>query len=131
MGVGTPEDLVYAVSKGIDMFDCVLPTRNARNGKVFTSRGVVNIKNAMHAKNKSPLDSNCHCYTCQNFECAYLHHLFKNQEILASMLLTRHNLYFYQHLMKRIREAIVAGEEALEELRKEVWTYKNSASFDT
>ena len=127
MGVGYPWDLVEAVLRGIDLFDCVIPTRNARNGKVFTSRGIINIKNAIHAKHRAPLDLNCDCYTCQNFECAYLHHLFKNQEILASMLLTRHNLYFYQHLMKRIRWAISEGEEVLESLRKEVWGYKESA----
>lgn len=127
MGVGYPWDLIEAVLRGIDLFDCVIPTRNARNGKVFTSRGVINIKNAVHAKNREPLDLNCNCYTCQNFECAYVHHLFKNQEILASMLLTRHNLHFYQNLMKRIRQAILDGEEVLESLRSEIWSYKRSA----
>ena len=127
MGVGYPWDLIEAVLRGIDLFDCVIPTRNARNGKVFTSRGIINIKNAIHAKNREPLDLNCACYTCQNFECAYVHHLFKNQEILASMLLTRHNLQFYQNLMKRIRQAILDGEGALESLRTEIWSYKRNA----
>lgn len=127
MGVGYPWDLIEAVLRGIDLFDCVIPTRNARNGKVFTSRGIINIKNAIHAKNREPLDPNCSCYTCQNFECAYVHHLFKNQEILASMLLTRHNLHFYQNLMKRIRQAILDGAEALESLRNEIWSYKRNA----
>jgi queuine tRNA-ribosyltransferase len=130
MGVGYPWDLVEAVLRGIDLFDCVIPTRNARNGKVFTSRGIINIKNAIHAKNKDPLDFNCECYACQNFECAYLHHLFKSQEILASMLLTRHNLHFYQTLMRRIRQAILDGKEELERLRVEVWSYKKSAVLD-
>ena len=127
MGVGYPSDIIEAVIRGIDIFDCVLPTRNARNGKVFTSRGIINIKNAIHAKNREPLDPNCSCYTCQNFECAYVHHLFKNQEILASMLLTRHNLHFYQNLMSRIRQAILDGAEALESLRNEIWSYKRNA----
>ena len=109
MGVGTPEDLVRGVCAGIDMFDCVLPTRNARNGHLFTSGGVVRIRNARHRADPGPIDENCNCYTCANFSRAYLHHLDRCGEILASVLMTIHNLSFYQALMAQLRGAIEAG----------------------
>ncbi len=109
MGVGTPEDLVHAVSQGIDMFDCVMPTRNARNGHLFTRFGDVKIKNARHRTDQNPLDASCDCYTCQNFSRAYLHHLFRTKEILGSMLNTIHNLRYYQNLMAGMRTAIETG----------------------
>ncbi len=109
MGVGTPEDLVFAVSQGIDMFDCVMPTRNARNGHLFTRFGDVKIKNARYKTDTSPLDSSCSCYTCSQFSRAYLHHLFRNGEILGGMLNTIHNLHFYQTIMAEMRDAIEAG----------------------
>lgn len=106
MGVGTPEDLVNAVSQGIDMFDCVMPTRNARNGWLFTQFGDVKIKNATYKKDMQPLDADCACYTCQNFTRAYLHHLYKVGEILGARLNTIHNLHYYQVLMQDMRDAI-------------------------
>lgn len=106
MGVGTPQDLVEAVSRGIDMFDCVMPTRNARNGHLFTSEGVIKIRNAKHKTDTGPLDPNCDCYTCQNFSRAYLHHLDKCKEMLGAQLNTIHNLHYYQTLMSNIRDAI-------------------------
>jgi len=112
MGVGTPEDLVNAVSQGIDMFDCVLPTRNARNGWLFTRRGTVKIRNAVHAADTEPLDETCPCYTCRNFTRAYLHHLQRVNEILGARLNTLHNLTYYQQLMAELREAIAAGRLA-------------------
>ena len=109
MGVGTPEDLVFSVKAGIDMFDCVMPTRNARNGHLFTRFGDVKIKNARHKTDTGPLDPSCTCYTCQNFTRAYLHHLFRCGEILGGMLNTIHNLHFYQTIMAEMRAAIEAG----------------------
>jgi queuine tRNA-ribosyltransferase len=109
MGVGTPEDLVDAVSHGIDMFDCVMPTRNARNGWLFTQYGDIKIKNAGYKQDLKPLDSDCNCYTCQNFSRAYLHHLHKVGEILGARLNTIHNLHYYQVLMQGMRSAIEAG----------------------
>jgi queuine tRNA-ribosyltransferase len=109
MGVGTPEDLVGAVMAGIDMFDCVLPTRNARNGWLFTRHGTVKIRNAAHAADTRPLDEACACYTCRNFSRAYLHHLQRVNEILGARLNTLHNLFYYQQLMAKLREAIAAG----------------------
>ena len=109
MGVGTPEDLVNGVQNGIDMFDCVMPTRNARNGHLFTRYGDVKIKNARHKTDTAPLDASCDCYTCKNFSRAYLHHLFRAGEILGSMLNTIHNLHYYQTLMAEMRQAIAAG----------------------
>jgi queuine tRNA-ribosyltransferase len=106
MGVGTPEDLVNAVSQGIDMFDCVMPTRNARNGWLFTQYGDVKIKNATYKMDMQPLDSDCECYTCQHFTRAYLHHLHKVGEILGARLNTIHNLHYYQVLMQGMRDAI-------------------------
>lgn len=106
MGVGTPEDLVNAVSQGIDMFDCVMPTRNARNGWLFTQYGDVKIKNAFYKMDTQPLDADCDCYTCQHFTRAYLHHLHKVGEILGARLNTIHNLHYYQVLMQSMRDAI-------------------------
>lgn len=106
MGVGKPQDILEAVRRGIDMFDCVMPTRNARNGHLFTSGGVVKIRNAVHRHDTAPLDVNCDCYTCQNFSRAYLHHLEKCGEILGAQLNTIHNLRYYQNLMADIRRAI-------------------------
>jgi queuine tRNA-ribosyltransferase len=112
MGVGTPEDLVFAVSQGIDMFDCVMPTRNARNGWLFTRHGDIKIKNASHKADLSPLDESCGCYTCRHFTRAYLHHLHRTGEILGARLNTLHNLFYYQTLMRELREAIEAGSLA-------------------
>ena len=109
MGVGTPEDLVRSVTAGIDMFDCVMPTRNARNGHLFTRFGDVKIKNARHKTDTGPLDPSCSCYTCTQFSRAYLHHLFRCGEILGGMLNTIHNLHFYQTIMAEMRSAIEAG----------------------
>jgi queuine tRNA-ribosyltransferase len=109
MGVGTPGDIVAAVCRGIDMFDCVMPTRNARNGFLFTHAGVVKIRNARHRSDEGPLDPACDCYTCRNYSRAYLHHLDRCNEILGSRLNTIHNLRFYQTLMRQLREAIRAG----------------------
>ncbi len=109
MGVGTPRDLVEAVGRGIDMFDCVMPTRNARNGHLFTSEGIVRIRNAKYRDDAAPLDPACGCYTCRNYARAYLHHLDRCGEILAARLHTIHNLHYYQQLMQRMRGAIEAG----------------------
>lgn len=109
MGVGTPQDLVEGVLRGIDMFDCVMPTRNARNGHLFTSSGVVRIRNARHRDDANPLDAACRCYTCLNFSRAYLHHLDRSNEILGATLMTIHNLAFYHDLMAQLRGAIEAG----------------------
>lgn len=106
MGVGTPEDLVEGVYRGVDMFDCVMPTRNARNGTMFTSTGKVVIKNARYRDDKRPLDPNCDCYTCRNYSRAYLRHLFQCREILSYHLNTIHNLHYYLHLMAEMRDAI-------------------------
>lgn len=106
MGVGKPGDIIEAVRRGIDMFDCVMPTRNARNGHLFTSAGVVKIRNAAHREDTGPLDAQCDCYTCQNFSRAYLHHLEKTKEMLGAQLNTIHNTHFYQKLMQQIRTAI-------------------------
>jgi queuine tRNA-ribosyltransferase len=108
MGVGTPEDLVAAVMAGIDMFDCVLPTRNARNGWVYTRRGVIKLRNARHRDEVQPLDAECACYTCRHFTRAYLHHLQRVNEILGARLNTLHNLHYYQELMRGLRAAIEA-----------------------
>jgi queuine tRNA-ribosyltransferase len=110
MGVGTPEDLVEAVKRGVDMFDCVMPTRNARNGHLFTTTGVVRIRNSMHEKDTRPIDETCACYTCRNYSRAYLKHLDRCNEILGARLATIHNLHYYQQLMREIREAIQANK---------------------
>ncbi len=109
MGVGLPEDIIFSVERGIDMFDCVIPTRYARNGTVFTNRGKLRITNKDYKRDFYPLDPNCRCYTCQNFTRAYVRHLFDSNEILGPMLASIHNLYFYQELMTRIRLAISDG----------------------
>ena len=120
MGVGKPDDIVGAVLRGVDMFDCVLPSRSGRTGQALTRRGAVNIKNARHAEDPRPLDPDCTCPACRSYSRAYLHHVFKAGEIIASMLLTWHNLHYYQELMAGLRGAIaseglanfVAGFEA-------------------
>jgi len=112
MGVGTPEDIVYAVSQGIDLFDCVMPTRNARNGHLFTRFGDIRIKNACHKADTRPLDETCGCYACQHFTRAYLHHLHRTGEILGARLNTIHNLFYYQQLMAELRCAIAEGRLA-------------------
>lgn len=117
MGVGTPEDLIDSVMRGIDMFDCVLPTRLGRNGSLYTSQGRINIKNNRFISDFSPVDPECDCWACRNYSAAYLRHLYKCDEILASRLATYHNLYFYARLMERIRQAIDEGR--LTEFRKE------------
>jgi len=109
MGVGRPEDIVEAVRRGVDMFDCVMPTRNARNGHLFTHQGVVKIRNQKHQFDTRPLDETCGCYTCQNYSRSYLRHLDKSNEMLGARLNTLHNLYYYQELMQGIREAIEQG----------------------
>ena len=126
MGVGTPADLLESVRRGIDMFDCVMPTRNARNGHLFTSRGVVKLRNARHKTSTRPLDDNCSCYTCQNFSRAYLHHLDRCNEILGSQLCTIHNLTFYQRHMQGIRKAI--EDASLDEFSTEF--YETQAAGD-
>jgi queuine tRNA-ribosyltransferase len=109
MGAGTPEDLVESVARGVDLFDCVLPTRNARNGQLFTSEGRINIRNARYAEDDQPPDSSCSCYTCRTFSRAYLRHLFLSKEINAATLNTLHNLNFYLDTLGRIRESIAFG----------------------
>jgi queuine tRNA-ribosyltransferase len=117
MGTGMPDDLIESVARGIDMFDCVLPTRNGRNGQLLTRHGVIVIKNARFAEDLSPPDPDCGCYTCRNFSRAYLRHLFMTGEMTAATLNSLHNLYFYLDTMRRIREAIVFG--SFEKLRQE------------
>jgi queuine tRNA-ribosyltransferase len=109
MGVGRPEDIIEAVRRGIDMFDCVMPTRHARNAHLFTRTGVVNIRNAAHRQDTGPIDESCACYTCRHYSRSYLRHLDKCGEILGAHLNTIHNLFFYQRLMSEIRAAIEAG----------------------
>jgi queuine tRNA-ribosyltransferase len=110
MGVGTPDDIVQAVKMGVDMFDCVLPTRNGRNGWAFTSDGVVRIRNQQYQADNRPLDADCQCYTCRNFSRAYLRHLFQTGEILGPTLVSLHNVYYYQQLVKNIRQEIINSE---------------------
>ncbi|WP_048438508.1 tRNA guanosine(34) transglycosylase Tgt [Caenimonas sp. SL110] len=112
MGVGTPEDLVEGVAQGVDMFDCVMPTRNARNGHLFTRFGDLKIRNARHRIDETPLDETCTCYACKNFSRAYMHHLERCGEMLAPMLASIHNLHYYLNLMQEIRDALDAGEFA-------------------
>ncbi|AQW83111.1 tRNA guanosine(34) transglycosylase Tgt [Campylobacter pinnipediorum] len=112
MGVGTPEDLVENVERGVDMFDCVMPTRNARNGTLFTSFGKINIKSAKFINDHMPIDPECQCYTCKNYSRGYLNHLFKARELTFFRLASLHNLHYYLNLMKEIREAIIKGEFA-------------------
>ncbi|MCK5719952.1 MAG: tRNA guanosine(34) transglycosylase Tgt [Thiomargarita sp.] len=124
MGVGTPSDIVEAVRCGIDMFDCVMPTRNARNGHLFTHAGTVRIRNSQYRQDTSPLDSQCDCYTCKNYTRAYLHHLDKCKEILGTNLNTLHNLHYYQTIMRDLREAI--SQQKLEKFIQEF--YNNQIS---
>ena len=109
MGVGTPGNIIEAVSRGVDLFDCVMPSRNARHGHLFTWNGVINLNNAKYANDDTPIDTECNCPTCQRFSRAYMHHLFKAKEILAMRLAVTHNLYFYNNLMKRIRDELDNG----------------------
>jgi queuine tRNA-ribosyltransferase len=125
MGVGTPSDLVEGVSQGIDMFDCVMPTRNARNGYLFTSVGVIKIRNAKYKKDTKPLDQNCACSTCLDYSRAYLHHLQKTNEIIGSRLNTLHNLHYYLELMRSMREAI--KNNIFEEFRKNFYAKLDSS----
>jgi len=120
MGVGTPQDLVQAVLRGVDMFDCVMPTRNARNGYLFTSQGIVKIRNAEHKEDTGPLDPVCDCYTCKNYSRSYLHHLDRCKEILGARLNTIHNLRYYQRVMSEIRAAI--ENQALDSYAQQFWT---------
>lgn len=110
MGVGKPEDLVEGVIRGIDMFDCVMPTRNARNGHLFTSEGIVRIRNSQYRSDLQPLDKNCSCYTCKNYTRSYLYHLYRSKEILSARLNSLHNLHYYQNLMQGLRNAIEQGK---------------------
>lgn len=126
MGVGTPEDLIEGVMRGADMFDCVMPTRHARNGSLFTSDGIINIKNAPYTEDPEPLDKNCGCYTCRNYSRAYLRHLFMAKEMSVLRFNTIHNLYYYLNLIKNIREAI--KEDRFLEFRMKF--YKNRRETD-
>jgi queuine tRNA-ribosyltransferase len=117
MGTGTPENLIELVALGADMFDCVLPTRNARNGQVFSQQGTLNICNAKYRRDTNPLEPGCSCYTCRNYSRAYLRHLYMAKELLAYRLNTLHNVYFFLNLMKQVREAIVKDE--FESFRKD------------
>jgi len=119
MGVGTPEDLIENIERGIDMFDCVMPTRNARNGTLFTSFGKLNIKGAKYKEDNSPVDSECNCPTCKTYSRAYLNHLFRAREISYFRLATIHNLYYYLNLMREVREAIL--EDRFAEYKKEFY----------
>jgi len=132
MGVGTPEDIIEAVGAGVDMFDCVLPTRNARNGWLFTRYGDVKIRNARHREDTASLDERCACYTCRNFTRAYLYHLQKANEILGARLNTLHNLHYYQELMQTLRDAIEAGtlSSTVERLLAERKRYNSALSED-
>ncbi len=109
MGIGKPLDIAYAVKAGVDMFDCVIPTRNARNGQLFTSEGIKRIRNAKYINDTSPIDPNCQCYTCKNFSISYIKHLDRCNEILAARLMTIHNVYFYQNLMAQLRNAVITS----------------------
>ena len=126
MGVGKPEDIVEAVRRGIDMFDCVMPTRNARNGHLFTRTGVIKIRNAVHKLDTGPLDASCNCYTCQHFSRSYLHHLDKCGEILGAQLNTIHNVQHYQTIMAELRTAITAG--SLEDYVAEFYARQNKVA---
>ena len=131
MGVGTPLDIVLAVQQGVDMFDCVMPTRHARNGYLFTSTGIVKIRNAENRNNYEPLDKNCSCYTCKNFTRSYLHHLDKTKEILGSTLQTIHNLYFYHELMKDLRKSISKGNlDSFVDNFKNTWDNEKSPNIN-
>jgi queuine tRNA-ribosyltransferase len=120
MGVGLPSDIIEAVEMGIDMFDCVVPTRYGRNGTAFTSLGKLTIRNAPYAEDFTPLDPDCNCYTCKNFSRAYLRHLFNAEEMLGLRLVSLHNVYFFLNLMRKIREAI--SRDRFSEFKKEFFT---------
>jgi queuine tRNA-ribosyltransferase len=120
MGVGTPENLIELAALGADMFDCVLPTRNARNGQMFTQNGTINISNSRYKDDTDPLDSGCRCYTCRNYSRAYLRHLYLTRELLAYRLNTIHNIHYFISFMRRMRAAIVA--DAFESFRKDFYT---------
>ena len=122
MGVGTPEDIIEAIDRGIDMFDCVMPTRNARNGYLFTSFGTLRIKNAKYKLDESPIDKRCNCYTCRNYSRAYLNHLFKAKELTYFRLASIHNLHYYLNLVKEAREAIL--ENRFKEFKKEFYALR-------
>ncbi|MCP3898345.1 MAG: tRNA-guanine transglycosylase, partial [Desulfobacteraceae bacterium] len=123
MGVGTPEDLVELSGMGADMFDCVMPSRNARNGQLFTSRGNINIPNAKFRFDTNPIDDNCSCYTCKNYSRAYLRHLYKSKELLAYRLNTIHNIHYYLDLMKKIRKAI--EDDCFLKFKKDFYAQRN------
>lgn len=128
MGVGTPEDIIEAVSRGIDMFDCVLPSRLGRNGSMYTTYGRINIKNNKYIKDFGPIDSECNCWVCRNYSAAYIRHLYKCEEILASRLATYHNLYFYGKLMSNIRKAI--EEDCFQEFKNNFYSkYRNTVNI--
>jgi queuine tRNA-ribosyltransferase len=127
MGVGKPDDIVGAVKRGIDMMDCVLPSRSGRTGQVFTRRGVINIKNARHQDDPRPLDDGCTCPSCRNYSRAYLHHVFKAQEMISSMLLTWHNLHYFQELMTDMRSAI--SENKFGEFERNFHNYREDGDI--
>lgn len=126
MGVGKPDDLIECIARGIDMFDCVIPTRNARNGQCFTSKGAIVIRNASFAHDLRPLDESCSCYTCHNYTRSYIRHLYKAQEMLAGQLCTIHNLHYFLHLVRQAREAIIAGR--FEAFRKDYYDHQQSSA---
>ena len=128
MGVGTPEDLVEAVRRGIDMFDCVMPTRNARNGHLFTRNGVIRIRNSQYQFDTGPLDEDCGCYTCQHYSRSYLRHLDKCGEMLGPRLNTIHNLYYYLQLMQELRDAI--ENQRLDDYVKQFYQQRGKAAPD-
>ena len=127
MGIGKPLDIAYAVRSGVDMFDCVIPTRNARNGHLFTSEGIKRIRNAKYKDDMSPIDKKCGCYTCQNYSISYIKHLDRCNEILAARLMTIHNVYFYQNLMRQLRTAITNSslDELINQLENDYEEVKN------
>jgi queuine tRNA-ribosyltransferase len=125
MGIGAPEDLIEGINSGVDMFDCVMPTRNARNGMLFTKTGSINIKNAVHAEDRSPIDGECRCYVCGNYSRAYLRHLYRSGEILASRLNTWHNLHYYLSLMDEARRAI--AEDRFTRFRQEFYAKRDAS----
>lgn len=128
MGVGTPENIVESVKRGVDMFDCVMPTRNARNGHLFTEFGEIRVRNAVHKRDQSPVDEHCACYTCRHYSRAYLHHLDKTNEILGARLNTIHNLYYYQYLMRGLRDAI--EKNRLDGFIKDFYAQRNETKYE-
>jgi queuine tRNA-ribosyltransferase len=129
MGMGMPADLVEAVSRGIDMFDCVIPTRNARNGQLYTSKGKIVIKNARYARDSRPVDEDCPCPVCRKYSRAYLRHLYMAGEILSSRLNTMHNLFYYNDLMRRMRDAISEGK--FSEFKDSFYNEQTAAGSET